>query len=196
MATAYNLHLVSVADYLARELVSEAKHEYRGGKVYALLEETNAHHVIADNILRSLHAFSQASAFRSFNSATKIRIRLPTECRFYYPDCSIVRHENSQNDLFQDDPVIVFEVVSRKTHRTDSFEKKDAYVTIPSLSAYVIVEQESAQVLVYRRMETGFVQEFYEGMSGVIPLPEINAELPLSEFYSSVEFVPVPSNIE
>jgi Uma2 family endonuclease len=190
MTTAQELRLISVADYLARELASETKHEYRAGNVYAVPEESNLHHMIAGNILGSLHACSQARKCRPLNSATKIRIRLPTEYRFYYPDCSVVRRQNAQDESFQDEPIVVFEVASRKTHRTDSVEKKDAYLTIPSLSVYAIVEQESAQVVVYRRTTTGFVQEVYDEMSGVIPLLDINVELPLADVYSGVEFGP------
>jgi Uma2 family endonuclease len=85
---------------------------------------------------------------------------------------------------------VVFEVLSRKTRRIDEGEKKDAYQTIPSLSVYVLLEQEFPAAVVFRRTEQGFVREVYEGLDAVVPLEEIEAELPLAEVYDGVEFMP------
>lgn len=82
------------------------------------------------------------------------------------------------------------EVLSRDTRRIDEGEKKDAYLSIPSLSVYLLVEQELPAVVVHRRTEQGFVREVHTGLDALIPLPEIDAELPLSEVYDGVEFVP------
>jgi Uma2 family endonuclease len=90
----------------------------------------------------------------------------------------------------QDDPAAVFEVLSHRTRRIDEGEKKDAYLSIPSLGVYVMVEQESAAVVVFRRTDGGFVREVVEGMGGVLPLPEIGIDLPLAEIYETVEFTP------
>ena len=83
-------------------------------------------------------------------------------------------------------------MLSRWTRRVDEGEKKDAYLTIPSLSAYVLLEQETAAAVVWRRTEHGFVREVYEGLDAVIPLNEIETALPLAEVYDGVEFVPEP----
>jgi hypothetical protein len=63
-------------------------------------------------------------------------------------------------------------------------------LTIPSLNVYLLVEQEAPAVLVYRRTEQGFVREVYEGLDAVIPLKEIETDLPLAEIYETVEFTP------
>ena len=52
------------------------------------------------------------------------------------------------------------------------------------------MEQEFPAVTVFRRTETGFVREVYEGLDAVIPLGEIDTELPLAEIYEAVTFVP------
>lgn len=190
MTAAKKLQHVSVEEYLAGELTSPVKHEYLGGIVYAMAGARNVHNIVATNILGTLHGRLRGKKCRPFNSDTKIRVRLSTHLRFYYPDCSVICRPNSQDDSFQDDPAVIFEVISQSTRRIDTGEKKDAYLTIPSLSAYVLVEQESAAAVVYRRTDEGFVAELYDGMDAVIPLPEIDAELPLAEVYSGVEFTP------
>ena len=189
MTAAEKLNLISVEEYLAGELVSPVKHEYLAGVVYAMAGATNVHNTIATNLIVATGSRLRGKRCRPFNSDTKIRVRLPTHWRFYYPDASVVCRPNPPDDSFQDEPAAIFEVLSRSTRRIDQGEKKDAYLTIPSLGVYALVEQESAAVVVYRRTEQGFIREVYEGLEAVIPLPEIQIELPLAEIYEGVAFV-------
>jgi Uma2 family endonuclease len=192
MSTANKLNLVSVEAYLAGELISPIKHEYLGGVVYAMAGARNAHNLIATNTLGALHGRLRGKPCRPFNSDTKIRVRLPTQVRFYYPDASVICRPNPQTDSFQDDPAVIVEVLSRRTRRIDEGEKRDAYLTIPSLSVYVLIEQDTAAVVALRRTEGGFVREVYQGLDAVLPLAEIGVDLPLAEIYETVEFTPEP----
>lgn len=159
--TVNTLNLNSIEDYLADELETPIKHEFVDGRVYPLLDFTNQHNVIAGNLLGALHGSLGRGPYRTFGSQSRIRIRMLTQTRIYYPDCSVIQRQNAQDDYFQDDPVVVFEVIAPSTRRTDEVEKKEAYLSIPSLLAYALVEQESAQVVVYRRTETGFEAEVF-----------------------------------
>jgi Uma2 family endonuclease len=188
MSAAKKLNLVSVEDYLAGELVSPVKHEYLGGVVYAMAGAKNVHNLIASNALVALGIRLRGRPCRPYNSDTKIRIRLPNQVRFYYPDVSVICRPNPQTDSFQDEPAVVVEVVSRTTRRIDEGEKKDAYLTIPALNAYLIVEQESPAVEVFRRTDQGFVREVFAGLETTIMLSEMEVELPLAELFEGVEF--------
>jgi Uma2 family endonuclease len=194
MSTAKKLDLVSVDDYLAAELASPIKHEYVGGMVYTMAGARNLHNLITGNTFGSLYVRLRGRPCRPFNSDTKIRIRLPGHERFYYPDASVICRPNPLDDSFQDEPAALFEVLSRSTRRIDEGEKKDAYLTIPSLGIYVLVEQEMAAVVVFRRTPAGIVREVYQGLDAVVPLPEIGIDLPLAEFYEAVEFAPEPDD--
>jgi Uma2 family endonuclease len=83
--------------------------------------------------------------------------------------------------------VVLAEVISEATRRIDEGEKRDAYLTIPSLMAYLLIETDRHRVVVHRRTESGFVTEAYEGLQVVIPLEAIEAELPLADLYERVE---------
>jgi len=145
---------------------------------------------VEDNIFAAFHNRLKGRSCRPFDSDTKIRLRLPTHTRFYYPDVSVVCRPNPQSDSFQDEPAVIVEVLSRKTRRTDQGEKKDAYLTIPSLVVYLLVEQESAAIVAYRRTDEGFACEPHIGFDSVLSLPEIGTQLPLSEVFDGVEFTP------
>src|ERR1051326_7627992 len=189
MCAAQKQNLVSVEDYLRTELDSPVKREYLGGVIYAMAGARNVHHVIKNNTLVALSIRLRGKRCRAFDSDTKVRIQYPTHVRFYYPDDSVICRENPRTDTFQDEPAVIVEVLSKSSRRIDQGEKKDAYLTIPALSAYLIVEQEFPSVVVFRRKGQEFVREVYDSLDAVIPLSELEIELPLADIYESVEFV-------
>src|SRR5438045_5280283 len=104
MSAAKKLNLVSVQDYLAGELASPIKHEYLGGVVYAMAGARNVRNIIKGNVFGSLHARLRGRRCRPFNSDTKIRIHLPTQVRFYYPNVSVICTPNPQTGSFHEEP--------------------------------------------------------------------------------------------
>ncbi len=189
MTAAETLDLMSVGDYLAGELVSPVKHEYLGGVVYAMSDGRNVHDDIAVNIVGSLHGRLLGGPCKPCNSDTKVRIRLSKQWRFYYPDAFVVCRSNPPDDSFQDEPVVIFEVLSKSTRRIDDGEKKDAYLTVESLSTYVLIEQAFPAATIFRRT-TDFEREVLTGLDAILELPEIAVSLPLREIYNRVEFRP------
>jgi Uma2 family endonuclease len=192
MSLAEKLRPVSVEDYLAAEATATVKHEYVGGALYAMTGARNAHNLIATNIVVALGARLRGTSCRPFNSDTKIRIRLPSQVRFYYPDVSVVCRQNPQTDAFQDEPAVIVEVVSRGTRRIDEGEKKDAYLAVPTVKVYLLVAQDLPAVVAFRRTDDGFVREIWQGLDTEVALPEIGTVLPLADVYDTVEFAAEP----
>lgn len=180
---------LSVEEYLAGELVSEVKHEYLGGEVHAMAGGTNRHSEIALGFASSLRASLRGKTCRAFPSDTKVRIELVNQTRFYYPDALVACEKNKDSEQWQDRPVVIVEVLSESTRRIDLTEKRDAYLTIPSLKVLVFAEPEIPSLTVYRRAPSGgFLREEYSGLDAIIPLPEIEASLPLAEVYEGIVF--------
>jgi Uma2 family endonuclease len=180
-------YLLTPEEYLAGEEVAETKHEYVGGVVYAMSGATNRHNILSMNALGLLFAQLRGTGCRPFNSDTKVRIRFPDHTRFYYPDGMVVCHQNAPTEVFQDSPIVIIEVISPSTRRTDQEEKRAAYLTIPTLCAYIVLEQHQPTATVWRRKSDGFTLERYAGAAATISLPEIKAELELHELYRGLE---------
>ena len=183
MSTARITESISVQDYLAGESVANVKHEYVAGAVYAMVGATNAHNLVASNTLASLHAQLKGQSCRPFNSDTKIRIPMADHVRFYYPDVSVVCEANPLSDTFQDRPVLVVEVLSDSTRRLDDGEKRDAYLSLPSLMHYILLEQDIPAAVVYQRTDKRFERREYTGLDAHITLANLAASLPLADVY-------------
>lgn len=188
MSNAKSFSSISIADYLAGEEDAKRRHEYVEGVVYAMVGAKLRHNRIAMNASASLYAKLDENTCEAFNSDTKVRIRQTRGTRFYYPDAMVVCDSNPESDTFQDKPVVIVEVISDSTRRTDETEKRDGYLSIDALHVYIRVEQTTPCVNVDRRTEDGFESQQYEGIDNIVPLPEIGIELTLSELYRGVEF--------
>lgn len=180
---------ITVSDYLAGEEVSDTKHEYLGGTVHAMAGATIRHNNIAGNCFGFLFGQLRGKTCQPYNSDTKVRIEFPDHTRFYYPDSMVVYQPNPYSDHFQNQPVVIIEVLSDSTRRTDLGEKRDAYLTIPSLKVLLLVESNAPSVTLHRRLpEGGFTIERHTGIDVIILLPEIEATLSLADIYERVEF--------
>ena len=73
------------------------------------------------------------------------------------------------------------------------------HIALPTsnLEASIAFYAEYARMqVVHRRTEQGFVREVYEGLDALLPLAEVDIELPLAEIYDGVEFLPEPEEDE
>ena len=156
--------LISVEEYLEGEILAEVKHEYIGGTVHAMAGATIRHNNICTNALVFLFGKLHGKRCQPYNSDTKVKIELPNHTRFYYPDVMVVCDSNPETDHFQNQPVVVVEVLSESTRRTDLGEKKDAYLAVPSLKVLILVETEKPSLTLYRRKpEGGFLRNYMKG---------------------------------
>ena len=188
MSTVQKREPISVNEYLAGEEVSEIRHEYLEGYVYAMVGGTLNHSQIQMNIARFIENQLEETDCSVHGGHFKLRIETKTGTRFYYPDIHIVCDRIPGSQLFHNSPPVIFEVLSSSTRRADESEKKDHYLSIESLRAYVLVEQDFPQVTVYRRSESGFDREVYDKLDEVISFEKPSFKLSLAEIYKKVSF--------
>ncbi len=174
----------SPEEYLEGEEQSHQKHEFLNGVVYSMSGGTGSHSAIAVTIVSQLHAQLRGKPCRPFNSDMRLRIFNGLDRRFYYPDAMVVCHPR-MDELWQDEPVVLVEVLSPSSERTDRAEKRDAYFSIPSLRHYVVIDSRTVDVTVYHRHDGGWTAEPVAAPDGVIQLAAIECSLPLREIYES-----------
>jgi Uma2 family endonuclease len=181
---------ISVEDYLAGELQARRKHEYVDGQIYAMVGGRYSHNLISTNVVSELHRQLKNSPCRALNSDSKVRVQASSKTSFYYPDVSVVCGDNIRNDEFQDKPAVVVEVLSTGTRRIDEGEKRQAYLQLDSLTAYIMIEQDFAAATIYQRVDEEFQKAIRQGLVATIELPEIAVTLSLSDVYANVQFQP------
>jgi Uma2 family endonuclease len=179
--------LLTPEEYLAGEEIATERHEYLAGVVYGMAGGTNRHAQIGSNIHIALGSRLRGKQCRPLASDSKVRIQTLGGDYFYYPDVSVTCRPLPPDQTWYETPTVIFEVVSPSSENTDHREKRLNYQFIPTLSSYVIVEQDSRALTVWRRNEGTWRHELVEGPDAVLALPEIECSIPLAEIYEGVE---------
>ena len=175
--------LVSSDDYLAAEIASENKHEYLNGMVYAMAGGTKRHSALCIRITSVLYGQLRGHQCQPYNSDVLLRVRSGDDLRFYYPDAMV--HCGSEIDEARviDDPTVIFEVLSPSTARIDTGEKRMAYLTIPTLEAYVLVDSDRREVTVWRRRDGQWAPEVMTAPESLIEFATAGCALTVGEIY-------------
>jgi Uma2 family endonuclease len=175
---------ISVDDYLQGELISDIKHEYINGEVYARAEINRAHNIIAGNLLAFLYNHLRGTSCRVFGSDMKVGILTARDDIFYYPDVQVSCEKNG-NDHYNAEPKLIVEVLSDSTERKDRVEKFHAYCKLVSLEEYILIAQDCMRVEIYRRNTAWDVELLKEGKS--FQLESVGLALTVAEVYQDVE---------
>lgn len=178
---------VSEQEYLDGELISEVKHEYIDGFVYAMAGASEKHCLISGNIF---YKFSEVlrkekSPCKVLSESMKVRIS-DKGTQYFYPDV-LVFCDNHKEDTqyYKNSPVILVEVLSNSTRKSDLFTKKLYYFNIPTLQEYVIIEQNICQVTVFKRSDNWNPTIYILGDS--ITFESIGVTLSVEDIYYQVD---------
>ncbi|MGQ0642084.1 MAG: Uma2 family endonuclease [Gemmatimonadaceae bacterium] len=157
-------------EYLEFEMASPLRHEFVAGEVYAMEGASRRHHHVVGNIFTRLHSAARGGPCEVF---AHFKLRIGDDV--YYPDVMVACSASDTHDLWAREPCLLVEVTSPSTARIDRTHKLDAYRAIPSLRAYVIVEQAWRRVVRHRRDEAGawLNDELLGDGSIQLPCPEL-----------------------
>jgi Uma2 family endonuclease len=176
---------VTPEDYLAAERISETKHEYLAGVIYAVASGSRGYNQIARNILTELALQLRGKKCEPFGSDMRLRINNAGARYYYYPDVTVDCSASTKDEV--DQPSVIFEVLAPDTERYDRGEKLLNYQTIPTVAAVVLVDQFRAVITTYRRgAEGSWDMEFIGDLEETLELPEIGCSLPLRRIYERV----------
>ncbi len=183
---------LTISEYLEFEENSPIKHEYIGGRVYAMAGASDAHNAITTNLVALLRPIVRGKRCRVYSSDMKLRIDdlidLPQDKRsaFYYPDVMVVCSKGDDEKLFKRQPTILIEVLSASTEEKDRVAKLDHYKSIGTLQQYWLVSQDRWKVEVWQRSGLAwgaleFVQE-----NDLIALAGLDEVIRLKDLYEDV----------
>ncbi|BCX18715.1 MAG: hypothetical protein KatS3mg117_2397 [Geminicoccaceae bacterium] len=175
---------LSLGGFLDWENRQPERFELVGGVVRMMAGGTLGHDQIGANIIGELRNRLRGGRCRVQGSNLKV---VSPRGDVMYPDAFVRCGPGDPRATHVDDPVLVVEVLSPSTALHDLTRKRLAYQSIPSLKVVLWVHPDRMRVDLMRRRDPGWVdEEPAEGPQGVVVLPELGIELPLSEIYEGV----------
>ncbi|WP_395344482.1 Uma2 family endonuclease [Ningiella sp. W23] len=171
---------LSPEDYLRGERKSSIKHEFINGEVYAMAGASANHERICQNLTRRFGNQLEGSPYEPFGSDMKVRINN----NFYYPDVLVDCHFDESEPYYTQTPVIIVDVVSPSTRKMDEKTKLIDYLSLPSLQEYVLIEQDVADLTVYRKNDDWRSTHYFLGEK--IYFDSIDCTVSVEEIYQRV----------
>ncbi len=182
---------ISVADYLAGEREGPVKHEYIDGMAYVKMGANSQHNRITINFIKYLDEHLEGRRGEVYAVSMKVRVS-PTV--YYYPDVVVACDPPGGDEYTSQQPILIIEVLSPSTAKTDRREKLGNYRNIPGLLEYVMVAQGRVRIEVWRRRANEEWEiEFLTQTDDTLELESVGLSLSVAQVYRNVILDTEPS---
>ncbi|MEC4747865.1 Uma2 family endonuclease [Methylomicrobium sp. Wu6] len=168
-------------EYLKSELTSDIKHEFIDGRIYAMAGAGYNHNCIAGNVFGNLRNHLRGNPCTPFMADMKVRLGKD----YVHPDVVVDCSKMSGADTYSENPLLVVEVLSRSTRKTDATVKLLRYINLPSVQEYVMIESDFVSVQVLRRHNHWLSEYYFLGDS--VTFESIGLTLTVEEIYDRVD---------
>ena len=175
--------------YMAWEAEQPERHEFFAGEVFAMTGARATHNTIALNIAVALRDVLRNTSCRVFIADMKLHVASVNAS--FYPDVFVScdpRDRTPDAELVQRHPQLVVEVLSDSTAAFDRGQKFEAYRSLDSLAAYLLVEQHRPHADLFVRNAEGLWVLNPVGEGGTLTIPSMGVELPMASVYEGVAF--------
>ncbi len=180
-------------EYLALEVESEVRHEYRNGEILAMAGGLPTHNEIAGDLLFLFKAALKQKPYSVF--VCDQRLLIPGGNLYTYPDVMVVPRpielQAGRKDTVMN-PILIAEVLSDSTKDYDRGEKFIAYRSIPTFQEYLLISQDAPHVEHYVKQNANqWLFTEYDGLDAQVMLTSIGVEITLADLYENVDFQPI-----
>ena len=178
---------ISEDEYWELETVSEIKHEYFNGRIYAMAGAKPAHNKILFNFTTALGSRLREHSCSGAGSDQAVKVE--ANGLITYPDLLIVcpPERYDEHNLALLNPRVLIEVLSPSTEKYDRTDKFEFIKLIASLTDYLLVAQDRVRIEHYHRDgETWTVRSYYQ-REDVLNLENLKLEIPLAEIYDRLD---------
>jgi Uma2 family endonuclease len=176
--------------YLALEVESEIRNEYRNGDIIPMTGGTPTHNKLTSALSALLWFGLRRKPYSVF--VTDQRLWIPERNIYTYPDVMAIAEPVELKPGRQDtviNPIFVAEVLSKSTAHYDRVEKFAAYRTIPTVQEYLLITQDQPLVEQYiKQAEHQWLFIEHQGLEARVTLRSLTVEIALADLYEAIAF--------
>jgi Uma2 family endonuclease len=173
--------IYTLDEYLELEKNSAVRHEFYYGKLIEMPGESKTANQIAYNCRNFFENTIGDNSYNIFDHDVKLQVKLSGIYR--YPDVVVAPDSDDEDEYIVKKPVLIIEVASEQSSRTDHHTKLREYISLSTLQYYIIISQYESAVEVFSREGHRWLVEVFTEKDDIILLPQLALELPLSIVY-------------
>lgn len=175
-------HAITEEEYLSGELLSDVRHEYVDGEVYAMAGAHKDHNLITMTVSNLLYNHLRDNPCQPYASDMKVKIGN----NYFYPDV-MVDCSGKEEDYYTQYPTLIVEVLSKSTRQHDKTFKRQAYFQIPSLKEYILIEQDFVEIERWYRVDDKHWEQTVHYLGDEFFFSSINLTVLVEDIYSRVK---------
>lgn len=173
--------VLGIDEFCELEARGDRRHELVGGRVYDMAGGSERHDLAAGLLYEALAPAARAAGCRPF---TANRLVQTAGGAAYYPDVVVVCGP-AVHRLYEQDPCLVIEVLSRSTEGVDRREKAPAFAASPRLRGFVLVDPDRRRIEVAVPASGGSLCWQAYGPGDIVPTGF--ADIDVDEFYDRLD---------
>lgn len=188
--TATQSKTYTAEEYLALEVESDIRSEYRDGEIVPMTGGTPKHNKLSSALNALLWFALRGKPYTVF--VTDQRLWIPNKNLYTYPDVMVtpepVELMSGRKDTVIN-PILLAEVLSDSTKHYDRGDKFEAYRTIATFQEYLLIDQNRPHLEQYvKQAENQWLFTEYNGMEQTITLRSLDVEIALADLYEAIAF--------
>jgi Uma2 family endonuclease len=177
-------------EYLALEVESVTRSEYRSGEIVPMTGGTPSHNKIISALNALLWFGLRKKPYSIF--MTDQRLWIPDRNLYTYPDAMVIANplqlQAGRKDTVTN-PLLIAEVLSDSTQGYDRGDQFAAYRTIPTFQEYLLIDQTQPHIEHYVKQDSNqWLFTEHNGMESKISLVSVAVEIAAAELYENLEF--------
>ena len=188
---AIKLEKVTLAEYLEIESAANEKYEFLDGFIYAMAGGTYNHGLICGNIFSGIKSGLKEKNSPCFALSSEIKLAIQSENSLLYPDTMVICGDAEMSLSTPNavtNPLVIVEVLSKSTASYDRGDKFFLYQQLTSIKEYILIEQDKAQIEIYKRENDLWKITRIAGLDKKLRLASLGLEISLMDIYERVVF--------
>jgi Uma2 family endonuclease len=176
---------MTLEEFLRWDDGTDARYELIDGFPVAMAPPAEAHRILALRLGSRIDA--ALASRRPCNAQIEPGVARPDRADSYYvPDIAVTCEPNEPGRQAMVDPILIVEILSPSTERSDRRLKMPAYQTIDSVREIVLIDADSHHAELYRRDNNHWGIELVRGADATLFLASVELRISMSELYEGI----------
>lgn len=176
---------MTLEEFLCWEDGTDTRYELVDGYPVAMAPPAEAHRILAMRLGSRIDA--ALAGRRPCNAQIEPGVVRPDRADSYYvPDIAVTCRSNEPGRQAMADPILVVEILSPSTERSDRRVKLPVYQEIESVREILLIDADTHHAELYRRENDHWGIELVRGAEATLSLVSVDLRISMSELYEGI----------
>jgi Uma2 family endonuclease len=176
---------MTIEEFLHWDDGTDTRYELIDGFPVAMAPPAEAHRILALRLGSRIDA--ALAGRRPCNAQIEPGVVRPDRADSYYvPDIAVTCEPNEPGRQLMVDPILIVEILSPSTERSDRRLKMPAYQKLDSVREIMLIDADSYHAELYRRENDHWGIQLVRGAEAFLSLASVDLRISMSELYEGI----------